>query len=180
MRYKCYIEAEIRGLCSKEERKKYNQIIQKVFKSTSSGDCSDLTNRCIAHAVDGAEVHVILTDDQGIRDYNRRYREIDAPTDVLSFPVSSFAPGRIILNCDNINPENNYLSLGDVIISVERMRAQATELGHSQTREIAFLMCHSVLHLLGYDHIREDEAASMQNITEGILEKLGYTRDLED
>lgn len=180
MRFKCYIEAEIRGLCSKEERKQYNKIIRTVFKSTVSDGCSDLIHQCVVNNVEGAEVHVVLTDDQRICDYNRLYRAIDAPTDVLSFPVSDFVRGRVIPDCDNINPENNYLSLGDVIISVERMRAQAAELGHSQTREMAFLMCHSVLHLLGYDHIRADEADSMQTITEKILGKIGYTRDFEE
>ena len=180
MRYKCYIETEKRGLCSKEERKKYNQIIQNVFKHAAAADCSDLTKQCIASAVNGAEIHVVLTDDEGIHAYNRKYRAIDAPTDVLSFPVSAFAPGRVILDCDNINPENNYLSLGDVIISVERMRVQAAELGHSQSRELAFLMCHSVLHVLGYDHEDEKEAAFMYQTTETILQNLGYTRDLID
>ena len=85
-----------------------------------------------------------------------------------------------MLSCDNINPENNYLSLGDIIISVDRMKEQAAELGHSQTREVAFLMCHSVLHLLGYDHITPEEEARMTRLAEDALTQLGYTRDYID
>lgn len=180
MRYKCYLEIEKRGLINREEKKRFNGIIREVFKYVAQGDCSNLTDECTTKAISGAEINVILTDDEGIHFYNRQFRKIDRPTDVLSFPVMDFDRGNVEIDCDNINPENNYVSLGDVIISIERMKAQAQEFGHSQTRELAFLTCHSILHLLGYDHIEEKDAEEMNTWTEATLNALGYTRDIED
>lgn len=177
MRYKCTVSIEKRGLLSKEEKKKYNRIVQTVFKYILRSDCSNLTEECIRVGVDGAEINLILTDGGGIHFYNKQYRNMDRETDVLSFPVSDFKAGEIYLDCDNINPENNYLSLGDIIISIPRMKAQAKDFGHSETREIAFLTAHAVLHLLGYDHITPNDARIMERTCEQALDALGYTRD---
>ncbi len=180
MRYKCYIETEKRGVLSADERKRYRSIIQSVFKAVMVGDASNAVPVCAHHAVPGIELNVILTDDDGIQIYNRQYRDLDKSTDVLSFPVSDFAPGQVTVDCDNINPENGYLSLGDMILSVERMKAQAVEFGHGETRELAFLTCHSILHLLGYDHETESEAHIMESACEAVLDRIGFTRDCED
>ncbi|MBR5500595.1 MAG: rRNA maturation RNase YbeY [Clostridia bacterium] len=180
MRFSCHVDVEQRGILPVPEKRKYQKILRAVFKEILEGSATNLVTICEAHAVDGAEVHVSFTNNQGIQAYNCQYRDIDRPTDVLSFPLSDFNLGQVTLTCDNINPENNYLSLGDIVISVERMREQAEELGHSQTREVAFLMCHSVLHLLGYDHMTPEDEERMQFITEETLTKLGYTRDYID
>lgn len=98
-----------------------------------------------------AEISVTFTDNEGIQEINKEHREIDAPTDVLSFPMMS-EDGE----CD-INMATEAILLGDIVISLERAREQAAELGHSFTREVAFLTVHSVLHLLGYDHVTSEE-----------------------
>lgn len=177
MRYKCTINIEKRGLLSKDEKKKYNAIVQKVIKHILRSDSSNLTDQCTEYGVEGAEVNLILTDNEGIRCYNKQYRSIDAATDVLSFPVSDFKEGCVFVDCDNINPENNYLSLGDVILSIPRMKEQAKEFGHSETREIAFLTAHAMLHLLGYDHMTPEEAERMEFNCTQALDVLGYTRN---
>ena len=180
MRIQCCVDVERRGILPVPQKRRYQKILRAVFKTVLEGSATDLISVCEAHAVDGVEVHVFFTDNAGIQAYNCQYREIDRPTDVLSFPLSDFKQGAIVLSCDNINPENNYLSLGDVIISVERMQEQAAELGHSKTREVAFLMCHAILHLLGYDHMTPEEEAQMTKLAEDALTQLGYTRDYID
>lgn len=97
-----------------------------------------------------AEVSVTFTDNEGIRELNREYREKDSATDVLSFPMYDFLGG-------DTPADEQSAELGDIVLSLERAIAQADELGHSVKREIAFLTVHSVLHLLGYDHETGDE-----------------------
>ncbi len=99
------------------------------------------------HVTGRAEVSVTFTDDEGIRTLNRRFRQVDAPTDVLSFPLFEDGGG---------GAEFEHM-LGDIVLSLERCRAQAEEFGHSFERECAFLTVHSTLHLLGYDHINSEE-----------------------
>lgn len=121
-----------------------------------------------------AEVSVLLVDDMQIREINGEFRQMDKPTDVLSFPMLDFSGGRVI---DNVG--DSYLGtvvLGDIVVSLERAHAQAEEYGHSYAREVGFLVCHSVLHLLGYDHETEDERAVMRQKEEAVLELLGLTR----
>ncbi len=131
-----------------------------------------------------AQVNVLLTDDAGIREYNRVHRGIDAPTDVLSFPNLDFeAPSRFEgfkeHTADYFDPESGELLLGDIVISAERARAQAEEYGHSLLREFAFLTAHSMLHLCGYDHMEEGEAAVMEEKQEALLRGLGIVREPE-
>ena len=125
-------------------------------------------------------VDVLLTTDEGIREINLEQREIDAATDVLSFPMLELTPGIPPTGQeeDELDPETGLCPLGDMVISVERAQEQAKEFGHSVQREIAYLAVHSVLHLLGYDHLDEGpQKAQMRAREEAILEDLGVTRD---
>lgn len=128
------------------------------------------------------EVNVLITDDEGIREYNRRFRGIDKATDVLSFPnldfeeKSCFALPEKKL-ADYKNPESGNIVLGDIILSKDRILCQAQEYGHSIKREFAFLVAHSILHLCGYDHMTGEEAAEMEEKQEAVLGSLGITRE---
>ncbi len=128
-----------------------------------------------------AEVNVILTDNQAIQEINREHRQIDAPTDVLSFPMVDYeAPSDFDHVEDAVedyfNPETGELMPGDIVISVDKVEEQAEKYGHSQTRELAFLVAHSMLHLCGYDHMEEEERLLMEARQNEILERRGYTR----
>ncbi len=130
------------------------------------------------------EVNVTLTDNDSIREINREFRELDLPTDVLSFPMvdySSPADFSILEKksaaMEYFHPETGELVLGDIVISVERARMQAEEYGHSLKREICFLTAHSMLHLFGYDHVEENEREEMEKRQEQILQDLGIIRD---
>ncbi len=128
-----------------------------------------------------SEVNVLLTDNDGIREINKAQRGIDAPTDVLSFPLCEFEEPGIFDYLedsvdDNFDPESGELTLGDIVISVDKVRSQAAEYGHSETRELAFLTAHSMLHLCGYDHVEDSEREIMEDIQRDILEIAGYTR----
>ena len=128
------------------------------------------------------QVNVLLTDNEGIREYNREYRSIDRETDVLSFPNLEFeTPGVYEVEeeqeADCFDPDTGELILGDIIISVDRVAEQAESYGHSPKREFAFLVAHSMLHLSGYDHMESKEAKVMEAKQEQVLQKLGITRD---
>lgn len=143
-------------------------------------DISDLCE-LVSESVDGAlgylgftrecELSVTFTDNGKIRILNRDYRGIDRPTDVLSFPMYSFADG-------DVPDGDEHVMLGDIVISVEKAREQAAEYGHSLRREIAFLAVHSVLHLLGYDHeTSEEDEKEMFALQEKIMNALRIGRD---
>ena len=121
------------------------------------------------------EINILLTDDEGIREVNRDMREIDRATDVLSFPMFDLVPGE---HPDEYyaDPDTGLVPLGDMCISVERAKAQAEEYGHSFDREICYLCVHSVLHLLGYDHLDEGE---MKRQMRGREEEIMSTLKLE-
>ena len=128
-----------------------------------------------------AEVNLSLTSDAEIHRVNREFRDIDAPTDVLSFPAIFFdVPGdfREMLENEIIykNPDTGHMMLGDIMISIPRVFDQASAYGHSVKREFAFLFAHSMLHLLGYDHIKPEEAKVMEAKQENALESLGIHR----
>lgn len=128
-----------------------------------------------------AEVNVILTDNEAIREINRDYRQIDAPTDVLSFPMIEFEKESDFSHVEDavedfFNPETGELILGDIIISVEKVVEQAEKYAHSQERELAFLLAHSMLHLCGYDHMADMEREIMEQKQREILAKEGYSR----
>ena len=126
-----------------------------------------------------AEVDVTLVDDEGIRAANREIRQIDCATDVLSFPMLEFAEGSYCGTLEqDRDPETGRLFLGDVLISLERARAQAEEFGHSAERECAYLTVHSILHLLGYDHVDEGpQKAVMRAREEEALSSIGLKRE---
>ncbi len=122
------------------------------------------------------EISVMITDDEGIRAINRTMRGIDAPTDVLSFPMFDMPAGSLP-SIGWTDPDTGLLPLGDMCISLERAVAQAEEFGHSVEREVCYLTVHSVLHLLGYDHVDEGPMkAQMRAREEAILGSMGITR----
>lgn len=130
-------------------------------------------------------INLVITDNEGIREYNRQYREIDRETDVLSFPgVDYDAPAdfsRVESDLsDYFDPETGELMLGDMIISYEKAKEQADQFGHSFRREMAFLIAHSMFHLCGYDHMTPEDAVLMEEKQEAILEQLGITRDMNE
>ena len=121
-------------------------------------------------------VDVSITDDAGIQDINRDMRGVDAPTDVLSFPMFELAPGDKPRG-SWADPDSDKVWLGDMMISAQRAAAQAEEYGHGLERELAYLAVHSVLHLLGYDHLDEGPMkAQMRAREEAILAELGLER----
>lgn len=128
-------------------------------------------------------VNLLVTDNAGIREYNKNYRRIDKETDVLSFPnipfekEGDFSPVEETA-ADYFDPDSGELLLGDIIISAERVEQQAREYGHSVLREFAFLTAHSMFHLCGYDHMTPEEAALMEQKQEAVLQQLGITRNV--
>ena len=128
------------------------------------------------------QVNVLITDNEGIHEFNKEYRGIDRETDVLSFPNLEFQEEGVFqidesIEADCFDPDSGELILGDIILSVDRVKEQAESYGHSQKREFAFLVAHSMLHLCGYDHMEESQAAVMERKQEEILGALGITRD---
>lgn len=128
------------------------------------------------------QVNVVLTDNEGIRKLNREYRGIDRATDVLSFPNVDFEREGVFhiedeREADYFDPDSGELILGDIMISVDKVKEQAGSYGHSLRREFAFLIAHSMLHLCGYDHMEENQAHVMEKKQEEILAGLGITRD---
>ena len=119
----------------------------------------------------GAEISLTFTNNKGIKKLNREFRNIDNETDVLSFPLTDYSGTDLPI--DEVNT-----SLGDIVISLERAREQAKEFGHSFEREVAFLTVHSMLHLLGYDHVNSDEEEEeMRRRQREILESIGQVRN---
>ena len=126
-------------------------------------------------------VDLLLTDNEGIHAMNREFRDIDRPTDVLSFPNVDYEKpadfdGIEQYAEDYFDPETGELCLGDIVISIDKVYEQAKEYGHAPLREFAFLVAHSMLHLLGYDHMEPQEAEVMERKQEEILGKLGIMR----
>lgn len=129
-----------------------------------------------------AQVNLVLTNDEGIREMNRESRGIDRATDVLSFPNVDFRQQGVFeidenREADYFDPDSGELMLGDIMISVDKVREQAESYGHSLKREFAFLVAHSMLHLCGYDHMEDKEAEVMERKQEEVLAGLGITRD---
>lgn len=159
-------------------------IISSDVEGIDSPERIDHIRRCIQGALDmegvkvPCEISVLLTDNEGIREINRDLREVDSATDVLSFPMYEFIPGEFPEDVSEyLDPGSDLLALGDMALSVEKIEEQAKEFGHSQEREIGYLTVHSVLHLLGYDHL--DEGAmkrKMRAREEAIMEALNIPR----
>jgi probable rRNA maturation factor len=128
---------------------------------------------------DDAEVSLVVTDAEEVHRLNREFRGIDRTTDVLSFPGLEFEePADFSLIDDScINPDNDCVMLGDIVINAQKVKEQAAEYGHSELREFAFLIAHSMLHLCGYDHMTPGEAEVMEARQEMALQALGITRE---
>ena len=143
--------------------------------------------KCIRAALEAqnipvpCEINVLVTDDEGIRAINRASRQVDAATDVLSFPMFDFTPGALPEDLSAyLDGQTGLLPLGDMAISLPRAKAQAKEYGHSLKREIGYLTVHSVLHLLGYDHMDEGPMkAQMRAKEEEIMQKMDLSRQKE-
>lgn len=150
----------------------YEEVIEAVINKTLE------TENCPYET----EINVLLTGNGEIHTANKEFRGIDRPTDVLSFPMVDYEfPSDFSCVDKNpesyLNPETDELLLGDIMISVDKVYEQADEYGHSRKREFAFLIAHSMLHLLGYDHIDEAERKVMEVKQEAILDALGITRN---
>ena len=149
--------------------------------------CEEIITEVVTEALDyencpyEAEVNVLLTDNEDIRQINREYRNIDSPTDVLSFPTCTYPRGT---GRDNepllrreIDPDTGCVHLGDIVISLEHARAQAQEYGHSAAREIGYLLAHGLMHVMGYDHMNEMDKRAMREKEEAALSRAGLSRD---
>ena len=160
--------------------------IENEVQASFDFDWEALIRRCMEGALDiegcpyEASVEVILTDNEGIREINRDTRGIDAPTDVLSFPMAYYeSPADFdgLEDQDDVcDPDSGEYMLGSMMISCEKVRSQALEYGHSEMRELAFLVVHSMLHLMGYDHIEENDRILMEERQRDILDQLGISR----
>lgn len=124
------------------------------------------------------EINVLITDDKGIHAINKASRNVDRPTDVLSFPMFNLVPGKLPEDwSEYIDPGTGLCPLGDMAISLERARAQAAEFGHSVRREVGYLTIHSMLHLLGFDHMDEGpEKALMRKHEEAVIAAIDLHR----
>ena len=127
-----------------------------------------------------AEVSLLLVTAEDIQEINREHRGIDAPTDVLSFPLISYPSpgefGEVETDEDNFNPDTGEALLGDIVLCIDKVKEQARNFGHSEKREYAFLILHSILHLLGYDHITQQESELMEDKQNKILGQMGILR----
>ena len=155
-----------------------NLLIDNRTDEPLTAELEDAIRRAAAEALryeefdEDCEISVSIVDNEEIREINRQFRSIDRATDVLSFPMLTFAEGEEA----EVN-ENDEIVLGDIIISVDKVREQAEEYGHSMQREFAFLIVHSMLHLFGYDHIDPKDAAIMEPKQKQILEEMHIVRD---
>ncbi len=164
----CYVENETERVFSFSVEETVKDVAETVLDS----------EQCPYEAI----VNVLLTDNGGIREFNRLYRNIDRETDVLSFPNIEYEEPADFnhaeeAEADCFDPDSGELVLGDIIVSVDKVEEQARSYGHSELREFAFLIAHSMLHLCGYDHMEEAEAAVMEEKQEKVLEALGITRN---
>lgn len=143
------------------------------------GDCESVIRNAVEKTATymkfpyEAEVNVVVTNAEEIHQINKEYREIDRPTDVLSFPMIEYdTPGNFSVIDEDIldffNPETGEVLLGDIVLSCDAIVSQAKEYGHSQLREMSFLVVHSMLHLFGYDHMDESDK-TMENLQREIL-----------
>ena len=160
--------------------------IEKETEVDFSFDYETLAREVINFTIDHedfpfeAEVNLLLVDNDRIHEINKEYRGIDRPTDVLSFPLLSYERegdfDAIEEKDDNFNPDTGEVMLGDIIISVQKVKEQAEANGHALKREFAYLIVHSMLHLFGYDHMTSEEAAFMENKQKEILKEMNILR----
>ncbi len=165
-----YVENETEYDISNDDKKLFETVIMETAKSE--------------HFDFDFEVNLLFTDNTGIQYYNREFRKIDKETDVLSFPNLNFLHPADYSCLEDVNsrfqyvdPETSVVAIGDIIISYEKALEQAFQYGHSKKREICFLIVHSMLHLLGYDHLEPTEMKIMEEKQEKILFDLHITKD---
>ncbi len=163
---------------------KHRIYVTRKQRSRDNENITPLIRRCIKATLETegvslpCEVNVLITNDSGIRAINRESRNIDKPTDVLSFPMFEFRPGKFAADETFLDPETGRIFLGDVAISLERAAAQAEEYGHGKEREIGYLVIHSTLHLLGYDHTDEGPMKKqMRSREREIIKKIGISEN---
>jgi len=145
---------------------RWKALIRKTIRTALAAEGVDLP----------CEVDVLVTSDEGIHALNQEMRDVDAATDVLSFPALELSPG-VLPGEEDADPGTGLIPLGDMALSMEHIAAQAKEYGHSKRRELAYLVTHSVLHLLGYDHLDEGpQKAQMRAREEAILATLNISR----
>ena len=149
------------------------------------GKVEEICKRCVLAVLscDGfrhdALICVEFTDGSGILEVNRRMRGVDAATDVLSFPAMNLTAGEksgFVPKKSQMDVETGAVMLGDMVLSVEKAVEQAVEFGHSVQREVGYLCAHSMAHLLGYDHMNEDDKALMRNLEERAMKVAGLER----
>ncbi len=153
------------------ERKHYTEVFERILEAA-------LQEEGVKQPV---EIELNVVDDKAIHEMNRQYRQIDRATDVLSFPLWDLSPGQAAagLSEDEADPETGHICLGNIVLSWDHVVTQAEEYGHSTERETAFLVLHSMLHLLGYDHMEAAEEEQMSSKQKKILETLGIHRGKE-
>ena len=160
-------EAEIYGTLSKAEVKGVAAMLRKAVTTALNHE----------GVKEKTHVDIMLTDNVHIHEINLEQRGVDRHTDVLSFPMNQLIPEEFDAEMCEVDPASGRILLGDMVISLEQCRAQAEEFGHSAEREICYLAVHSVLHLLGYDHMDDgEEKAQMRRHEEEIMEKLKLSR----
>ena len=152
MEHEVYVSREVSGLGHNESA----ALIKKAVKMALDAEGVDIP--CI--------ISVMLTDDEGIHAVNKEFRGVDRATDVLSFPMNELEPGNFDPDMCETDPETGSVMLGDMMISVPHCEAQGEEFGHGYKREIMYLTVHSILHLLGYDHIDEGEMKAQMRARE--------------
>lgn len=164
MEHQIIIETEVDGVAG------FADALRRVIPATLEAEGVGLP----------CEVNVLFTNDEGIWQINLEQRMVDRATDVLSFPMFEFTPGTPPTEADSkwMDPGSRLLPLGDMVLSVDHVRAQAEEYGHSEQREVCYLAVHSVLHLLGYDHMDDGtQKRQMRTREEAVLSGLGITRE---
>lgn len=127
-------------------------------------------------------VFISVVDDEEIRTINREQRSKDASTDVLSFPTVNYPKGKTAGKCESLlreeyDPDTDACALGDIVISMDHVQAQAEEYGHSERRECGYLLTHGLFHLMGYDHMTDEDKPVMRAMEEKSLASIGLTRE---
>ena len=165
-----------------------NLVIEKETDDSFDFDYEEAAKSIIEQALEylkcpyEVQLNLTLTDNEGIHMINKEYRQIDRPTDVLSFPLVDYPEPNVFPESieetaeDYFDLDTGELMLGDIIISIEKCKEQAKEYGHSELREYSFLIVHSMLHLFGYDHMEDDERTVMEEKQKEILDLAGISR----
>ncbi len=171
-----------------QEREKEMLLIETgytgMYENTDESkkkEYEDVINRVLSSAENMLDegkysVYIELTDNTFIHSVNKEFRNTDCPTDVLSFPQYDFYDGEGYVDDEGLDPENDSALLGDIIISLDKVKEQSLDYGHSFERELAFLSVHGFLHLLGFDHESKEREEKMYGTAEMILNNAGYTR----